>query len=119
LLYVFLYIFPDGMCLFLEFKTEFSIAENKRCLPRVVDCSKFSQVFVLLLWCGDICIANFNGIFFACFQSSCSSASPSYVSEDYLSSEVDHILDRVIEDLIDEAAAVVASENIWYVYLLT
>jgi hypothetical protein len=36
---------------------------------------------------------------------------PSYVFEDYLSSEVDHVLDRVVEDLIDEAAAVVASEN--------
>jgi hypothetical protein len=47
-----------------------------------------------------------------CFQSSCSSASPSYVSEDYLSSEVDHVLDRVVEYLIDEAAAVVASENV-------
>jgi hypothetical protein len=47
-----------------------------------------------------------------CFQSSCLSASPSYVSEDYLSSEVDHVLDRVVEDLIDEAASIVASENI-------
>jgi hypothetical protein len=46
------------------------------------------------------------------FQSSCSSASPSYVSEDYLSSDLDHVLDRVVEDLIDEAAVVVASENI-------
>jgi hypothetical protein len=32
---------------------------------------------------------------------------------------VDHVLDKVVEDLIDEAAAIVASENIWYVYLLT
>jgi hypothetical protein len=47
-----------------------------------------------------------------CFQSSCSSASPSYVFEDYLSSEVDHVLDRVVEDLIDEATAVVTSENV-------
>jgi hypothetical protein len=37
---------------------------------------------------------------------------PSFVSEGYLSSEVDHVLDRVIEDLIDEAASVVASENV-------
>jgi hypothetical protein len=47
-----------------------------------------------------------------CFQSSCSSASPSYISKDYLSSEVDHVLDRFVEDLINEAAAIVASENI-------
>jgi hypothetical protein len=61
---------------------------------------------------GDICKANFNGIFLVCFQSSCSSASPSYIFEDYLSSEVDHVLDRVVGDLIDEAATIVASENI-------
>jgi hypothetical protein len=47
-----------------------------------------------------------------CFQSSCSSASPSYVFEDYLSSEVDYVLDRVVEDLISEAATIVASENV-------
>jgi hypothetical protein len=47
-----------------------------------------------------------------CFQPSCSSASSSYIFEDYLSSEVDHVLDRVVEDLIDEATAIVASENI-------
>jgi hypothetical protein len=47
-----------------------------------------------------------------CFQSSCSSASPSFIFEDYLSSEVDHVLDRVVEDLIDKVAAIVASENI-------
>jgi hypothetical protein len=47
-----------------------------------------------------------------CFQSSCLSASPSYVSKDYLSSEVDHVLDRVVEDMIDEVATVVASENV-------
>jgi hypothetical protein len=54
-----------------------------------------------------------------CFQSSCSSASSSYISEDYLSSEVDHVLDRVVKDFIDEAAAIVSSENILYVYLFT
>ena len=43
------------------------------------------------------------------FQSSCSSASPSFVSEDFLRSEVDHVLDRVVEDLICEAATIVAS----------
>jgi hypothetical protein len=59
-----------------------------------------------------ICKANFNGIFLVCFQSLCSSASPSYISEDYLSSEVDHVLDIVVKDLIDEAAAIVASKNI-------
>jgi hypothetical protein len=47
-----------------------------------------------------------------CFQSSCLSASPSFISEDYLSSEVDQVLDRVVENLIDEATAIVASENI-------
>jgi hypothetical protein len=47
-----------------------------------------------------------------CFRSSCSSASPSYVFEDFLSSEVDDILDRVVQDLIGEAAAIVASENV-------
>jgi hypothetical protein len=46
------------------------------------------------------------------FQSLCSSALPSYISKDYLSSEVDHVLDRVVEDLIDKAATIVASENI-------
>jgi hypothetical protein len=107
------------MCLFLEFENDFSIAKNERCLPRVVDCSKFSQVFVLMLWCGDICKANFDDIFLVCFQSSCSSASSSYISEDYLSSEVDHVLDRVVKDFIDEAAAIVSSENILYVYLFT
>jgi hypothetical protein len=55
---------------------------------------------------------NFDGIFLVCFQSLCSSASPSFISEDYLSSEVDQILDRIIEDLIDEAAAIVALEKI-------
>jgi hypothetical protein len=45
-----LFICSDGMSLFLEFETGFSIAENKRsCLPRIVDCSKFSQVSLLLL----------------------------------------------------------------------
>jgi hypothetical protein len=55
---------------------------------------------------------NFDGIFLVCFQSSCSSASPSFISEDYLRSEVDQVLDRIIEDLIDEAAAIVALEKI-------
>jgi hypothetical protein len=54
----------------------------------------------------------FDGIFLVCFQSSCLSASPSFIFEDYLSSEVDQVLDRVVEDLIDEAATIVASENI-------
>jgi hypothetical protein len=47
-----------------------------------------------------------------CFQSSYSSASPSYIFEDYLSSEVNHVLDRVVEDLIDQATAIVALKNI-------
>ena len=45
------------------------------------------------------------------FQSSCSSASPSFVSEDFLRSKVDHMLDKVVEDLISEAATIVASES--------
>jgi hypothetical protein len=55
---------------------------------------------------------NFEGIFLVCFQSSCSSASPIFISEDYLSLEVDQVLDRVVEDLIDEAAAIVALEKV-------
>jgi hypothetical protein len=47
-----------------------------------------------------------------CFQSLCSSASSSFISEDYLSSEVDQVLDRVVEDLIDEAATIIVLENI-------
>ena len=45
------------------------------------------------------------------FQSSCSSASPNFVSEDFLCSEVDRVLDKVVEDLISEAATIVASES--------
>jgi len=45
------------------------------------------------------------------FQSSCSSASPSFVSEDFLCSEVDRVLDKVDEDLISEAATIVAFES--------
>jgi hypothetical protein len=30
---------------------------------------------------------------------------------------VDHVLDRVVEDLIDKAATIVASENIWYIFV--
>jgi hypothetical protein len=55
---------------------------------------------------------NFDSIFLVCFQSSCSSASPSFIFEDCLSSEVDQVLDKVVEDLIDEAAAIVALENV-------
>ena len=45
------------------------------------------------------------------FQSSCSSVSPSFVSEDFLCSEVDRVLDKVVEDLISEAAAIIALES--------
>jgi len=45
------------------------------------------------------------------FQSSCSSALPSFVSEDVLCSEVDRVLDEVVEDLIGEATTIVASES--------
>ena len=46
-------------------------------------------------------------------QSACSIASPSYVSEDFLRSKVDHMLDKVVEDLISEAKTIVASESDW------
>ena len=39
------------------------------------------------------------------FQSSCLSTSPSFASEDFLGSEVDHVLDKVVEDLISEAVS--------------
>ena len=45
------------------------------------------------------------------FQSLCSSASPSFASEDFLCSEVDRVLDKVVEDLISEAATIVDSES--------
>ena len=45
------------------------------------------------------------------FLSSCSSASPSFVSEDFLSSEVDRVLDKVVEDLISEATTIVTFES--------
>jgi hypothetical protein len=40
---------------------------------------------------------------FCIFQSSCSSASPSYVSEEFLLCKVDEMLDRVVKELISEA----------------
>ena len=45
------------------------------------------------------------------FLSSCSSASPSFVSKDFLGSDVDCVLDKVVEDLISEAATILASES--------
>jgi hypothetical protein len=39
------------------------------------------------------------------------SASPSYVFEEFLRCKVDQVLDRVVEDLISEAAFFVALEN--------
>jgi hypothetical protein len=51
-LWFYIYIFfPDWMYLFLEFETDFSIAENKRCLSRVVDCSNFLRYLCL---CCDV-----------------------------------------------------------------
>lgn len=44
------------------------------------------------------------------FQSSCSSASPSFIFDDFVSSEVDRVLDKVVDDLISEATNIVASE---------
>ena len=45
------------------------------------------------------------------FHSSCSSASPNFVSKDFLCSEVDRVLDKIDEDLISEAVTIVASES--------
>ena len=50
-------------------------------------------------------------LIFLFFQSSCSSASPSFVSEDFLGLEVDRVLDKVVEDLISEAATIGAFES--------
>ena len=50
-------------------------------------------------------------LIFLFFQSSCSSVSPSFVSEDFLGSEVDRVLDKVIEDLISDAVTIVASKS--------
>ena len=50
-------------------------------------------------------------LIFVFFQSLCSSASPSFVSENFLGSELDRVLDKVVEDLISEAATIVASES--------
>ena len=87
----------------LDFESKNLIAENKKpCLPRVVDFSKFSQAIVYF---------SFSAFFVMIFELdklSCSSASPSFVSEDFLCSEVDRVLDKVVEDLISE---VVASES--------
>ena len=51
-------------------------------------------------------------LIFVFFQSLCSSASPSFVSENFLGSELDRVLDKVVEDLISEAAAIVAVDSI-------
>jgi hypothetical protein len=48
---------------------------------------------------------------FCIFQSSCSSASPNCVFEEFLRCKVDEVLDRVVEELISEAAFFVASES--------
>jgi hypothetical protein len=50
-------------------------------------------------------------VVFCIFQSSCSSASPSCISEDFLRCKVDEVLDRVVEELISEAAFFVASKS--------
>jgi hypothetical protein len=44
-------------------------------------------------------------------QSSCSSASPFVVSEDFLQSEASHISDEVVQDLVDESPNVVILED--------
>jgi hypothetical protein len=48
---------------------------------------------------------------FCIFQSSCLSASPSCISEEFLRCKVDEVLDRVVEELISEAAFFVASKS--------
>ena len=50
-------------------------------------------------------------LIFLFFQSSCSSALPSFVSKDFLGSEVDRVLDKVVEDLISEAATIETSKS--------
>ena len=50
-------------------------------------------------------------LIFLSFQSSCSSASSSFVSEDFLGLEVDRVLDKVVEDLISEAATIETSKS--------
>jgi hypothetical protein len=50
-------------------------------------------------------------VVFCIFQSSCLSASPSCVSEEFLRCKVDQVLDRVVEELISEDAFFVASES--------
>jgi len=97
----------------LDFESKNLIAENKKpCLPRVVDFGKLSQVIVYFLFSPlFVMMFELDKLYFGTliFQSSCSSASLSFVSEDFLCSEVDRVLDRVIEYLICEAATIVAS----------
>ena len=108
--------------LILDFESKNLIAENKRSyFPHVVDFSKFSQVvvnfslFPFLSWYLNVISHAFDILI---FRSSCSSASPSFVSKDFLGSEVDRVLDKVVEDLISEAAAIIALESDWFWLLL-
>jgi hypothetical protein len=102
----------DNEVLFLDFECKNFIAGNKKCcLPRIVDFSEISQVvycgtsfFFVVMICKVI-------VAFCIFQSSCSSASPSCVSEEFLRCKVDQVLDRVVEELISEAAIFVALES--------
>ena len=98
----------------LDFESKNLIAKNKRSyFPHVVDFSKFSQVvvnftlFSFLSWYMNVIS---HALILLFFQSSCSSASPSFVSEDFLCSEVDRVLDKVVEYLISEATTIVASQ---------
>jgi hypothetical protein len=103
-------LFVDEVLL-LDFECKTFVAGNKkRCLPRIIDFSEISRVvycgtsFFVVMICKVI-------VAFCIFQSSCSSASPSCVSKEFLWCKVDQVLDRVVEELISEAAFFVASES--------
>jgi hypothetical protein len=96
-------LFADEVLL-LDFECKNFITGNKKCcLPRIVDFSGVSQVgycgisFFVVIIC-EVIVA------FCIFQSSCLSASPSCVSEEFLRCKVD-------EELISEAAFFVALES--------
>jgi hypothetical protein len=103
-------LFADKVFL-LDFECKNFITGNKKyCLPRIVDFSGVSQVgycgtsFFIVIICEVIAA-------FCIFQSSCSSASSSCVSEEFLRCKVDEVLDRVVEELNNEAAFFVASKS--------
>ena len=99
----------------LDFESKNLIAKNKKpCLSCVVDFDKLSQVIVYFLFSPlFVMMFELDKLYFdtLIFQSSCSSASPSFASEDIICLEVDHVLDKVVEDLISDATTIVALES--------